>query len=758
MVWGREEKKSERLAGLDERAPGARARRSRVNGPSTPSAAAAVRAGTDDTYLRGRSLLLARAAWLVVAVLAVGLFVAGIPAELALLRVPCPNVVCATGQLPPAGLRALGDLGLGPGFFAAYSVAMDALFAAVCGAVAALIYWRKSEERMALFASLALLTFGTATFTFTMAALAARHPAWEMPVAFLHFLGAASFGLFLYLFPDGRFVPRWTRWVALAWLAWQLAEHFFPIWVSDPNAWQSATETVVWLGALGTAIYSQVHRYRRASSPAQRQQIKWVVFGISAALAGFLGIQLALGVSGSDVPTSPGELVEYLIGYAFIGYLVVLLIPVSIGIAVLRHHLFDIDLVINRTLVYGALTASVVGLYALVVGGLGTLLQARGSFAISLLAAGFVAVLFAPLHNRLRRGANHLMYGERDEPYEVLSRLGQRLEATLAPDAALKTIVETVAQALKLPHAAISFKQGDEVAVAARYGTPAGEPVTLPLAYQGELVGRLILTPRSPGEEFTSSDRRLLDDLARQAGVAVHAVRLTADLQHSRERLVTAREEERRRLRRDLHDGLGPQLAAQTLKVGSARSLYPRDPASAEALLIELETDMEAALTDVRRLVYDLRPPALDELGLAGAIREAAAQYESPESALGLRISVDAPDRVPHLPAAVEVAAYRIAQEALTNVVRHANAGSCLVRISLAGALELEITDDGIGMPADHPAGVGLASIRERATELGGTCEILPVPTGGTRVLARLPLPENGEPRPVPAPPIDQRE
>ncbi|HEX2729126.1 MAG TPA: sensor histidine kinase, partial [Rubrobacteraceae bacterium] len=310
--------------------------------------------------------------------------------------------------------------------------------------------------------------------------------------------------------------------------------------------------------------------------------------------------------------------------------------------------------------------------------------------------------------------------------------------------------------------AAISFKQGDEVAVAARYGTPAGEPVTLPLAYQGELVGRLILTPRSPGEEFTSSDRRLLDDLARQAGVAVHAVRLTADLQRSRERLVTAREEERRRLRRDLHDGLGPQLAAQTLKVGSARSLYPRDPAAAEALMIELETDMEAALTDVRRLVYDLRPPALDELGLAGAIREAAAQYEGPESARSLRISVDVPERVPHLPAAVEVAVYRITQEALTNVVRHADAGSCLVRISLAGALELEITDDGIGMPADHPAGVGLASMRERAIELGGTCEILPAPNGGTRVLARLPLPEDdrgtGEPRPGPAPPGDRRE
>jgi signal transduction histidine kinase len=505
----------------------------------------------------------------------------------------------------------------------------------------------------------------------------------------------------------------------------------------------------VWLGALGTAIYSQIHRYRRVSDPVQRQQIKWVVLGISAALAVFLGVDLGLGAF-APVIASPGALLAYLIGYAFFAYLAVLLIPVTIGIAMLRYHLFDVDVIINRTLVYGALTTCVVGIYVLVVGAFGTLLQARGNFFVSLLATGLVAVLFAPLRDRLQRGVNHLMYGERNEPYTVLSRLGQRLEATLAPDAALKTIVDTVAQALKLPYTAISLKRDGEFVTVAEYGTPIGESITLSLVYQMGSVGRLVLAPRSPGEEFTASDRRLLDDLARQAGVAVHAVRLTADLQRSREQLVAAREEERRRLRRDLHDGLGPQLAAQTLKVGSARSLYPWDPAAADTLLAELEADMEAALADVRRLVYNLRPPALDELGLAGAIREAAAQYgacrsaKSPEDTQGPHIAVDAPERLGHLPAAVEVAAYRIAQEALTNVVRHAGAASCLVRLSLDSALELEITDDGIGMPTDRPAGVGLTSIRERAVELGGTCEVLPIiSTGGTRVLARLPLPED---------------
>jgi signal transduction histidine kinase len=680
---------------------------------------------------------------MVMAALTITLFVAGIPAEFALLQVPCPTPICATGQLPPAGLRALQDLGLSPASYAAYTVAMDVLFAAVYAAVAGLIFWRKSDEWLGLFVSLALLTFGTATFGFTVGSLASGHSAWEIPVAALHFVGAASFGLFLYVFPDGRFVPRWVRWVALAWISWQLAEHLFPDWVTNPNVRLTLIESAVWFGALGTVVYSQAYRYRHTSTSVQRQQIKWVVLGISAAFAGFLVIDLALSAfAGAPAPGSPGELLAYLIGYTFLSYLVMLLVPMTIGIAMLRYHLFDVDLVINRTLVYGTLTASVVGIYIIVVGGLGTLLQTRGNFLVSLLAAGLVALLFAPLRSRMQRGVNHLMYGERDEPYRVLSRLGERLEATLAPDATLEAIVETVAQALKLPYAAISLNRAGRFVTVAEYGTPTGESIALPLAYQAGQVGQLILTPRSPGEDFTASDRRLLDDIARQAGVAVHAVRLTADLRRSRERLVAAREEERRRLRRDLHDGLGPQLAAQTLKVGSARSLYPRDPASADALLAGLEADMEASLADVRRLVYNLRPPTLDELGLAGALREAAA---SQANAPGLRISVDAPEeRLPQLPAAVEVAVYRIAQEAMTSVVRHAGASFCLVRLSLGDALELEITDDGTGIATDHPAGVGLASMRERAVELGGTCEFLPSPTGGTRVLARLPLPESG--------------
>jgi signal transduction histidine kinase len=223
------------------------------------------------------------------------------------------------------------------------------------------------------------------------------------------------------------------------------------------------------------------------------------------------------------------------------------------------------------------------------------------------------------------------------------------------------------------------------------------------------------------------------------------ALRLSADLQRSRERLVEAREEERRRLRRDLHDGLGPQLSSQALTIDAVRRLMRQDPDAAEELLLDLKADAQDAVTDIRRLVYGLRPPALDDLGLLGALRESAAQY-SPK---GLSVSVEAPERLPPLSAAVEVAAYRIAQEALTNVVRHAEASTCTVSLAIdeASVLRLEVRDDGRGIPDQQEnssvrTGVGLTSMRERVSELGGSLVVEPLPEGGTLVCASLPLPE----------------
>jgi signal transduction histidine kinase len=670
-------------------------------------------------------------AWFVVVALSTALFVVGLPAYYDRLQTTCVGSACVSQQLTPEGARSLQEIGVSAGFYAAYSVALAVLFTGACLVVAATIFWRAAGERMALLGALMLVLFGV-VFPETPRALAMAHPLWQWPVSVVGFLGFVSFILFVNLFPGGRFVPRWTIWTALVWIVAAGQGVFFPDSVDRP--WISLLNTLGFVGAAGAGLGALVYRYVRRTDPAGRQQTKWVVLGVTAGLGGMVVLALLGTVSPALGPSSPFGVLGVRSAQVFL----LLLIPLSIGLAILRYRLWDVDLVINRALVYGALTACVVGIYILVVGYLGAMFRVGGSLTISLLATGLVAVLFAPLRDRLQGGVNRLMYGERDEPYAVLSRLGQRLEGTLAPGAVLPAIVETVAGALRLPYAAISLRREGGFETATEYGTPSGEPLVLPLAYRNEPVGKLVLAPRSPGERFTTQDRRLLDDLARQIGVAAYAVLLNADLQRSRERLVTAREEERRRLRRDFHDGIGPQLAALTLELETARNKLSHDP-TAGALLEGLAGRTAEITADVRRSVQGLRPPALDELGLVGALREVAAQYGQN----GLSLRVEAHEDLPPLPAAAEVAAYRIAREAITNVVRHSGAGECAVRIALEdGALSLIITDDGRGIGAGRKTGVGLHSMRERAEELGGTCAVEPVPTGGTRVSVRLPVGE----------------
>jgi signal transduction histidine kinase len=267
--------------------------------------------------------------------------------------------------------------------------------------------------------------------------------------------------------------------------------------------------------------------------------------------------------------------------------------------------------------------------------------------------------------------------------------------------------------------------------------------------YQSKQVGTLIIAPRGRDDALTPADLRLLDDLTQQIGNAVHTLRLTSelqaltqDLQRSREHLVTTREEERRRLRRDLHDGLGPMLSAIMLKVGLVRTLYLRDQETTDTLLNQLETEIESVISDIRRVVYNLRPPALDELGLVGAIREYVARLGNEEQAnnAALKVTVEASESLPPLPAAVEVAAYRIVQEAVTNVIRHAHARTCQVCFLVEDALQIEVNDDGKGIEEADRTGIGLTSMRERAEELEGTFMISKASPYGTKITARLPL------------------
>jgi signal transduction histidine kinase len=694
-----------------------------------PTATSAV-----DTRLRGIWLALARLAWAAMAGLALLLFVLGIPARYDHVRNLSGDDAIPTGWTPAAIRAALAQLGLSTDFRAIYFVALAVLVAVGASVVAVALLWRKSDDGLALFVSLFLLTLGVWP-TGVLPALVVSHPEWWLPYQVMQAFVLIGFLYFCLLFPDGRFVPRWSRGVAFVWSLLVIGS-VAPL----------ATNLTPWLSPLllavgwSAAALAQVYRYRRVSGPVERQQTKWVVFGIAGVVLTLLVFVAFLPtlVPALYQPTALGVLFEMVaFGVGLFGAF--LFLPLSVGIALLRYRLWDIDLVLSRTVVYGALTVGVLALSALLVGGLSALFQASGNGLITLLATGLVAALLFPLRTRMQRGVNRLIYGQRDEPLKVLARLGRRLEATLAADAVFPQLVETVTQALKLPYTAILLKEASEFSVVASSGQPPRDPVTLPIRYQGELLGQLRLAPRTPGEAFTTADLRLLDELARQAGVAAHAVELHAELQRARERLVLAREEERRRLRRDLHDGLGPQLASQTLTLSAAAKLLRADPAAAEELLAEALTHAQTAVTDIRRLVYGLRPPALDDLGLVGALADQAAQY----SASGLRVTITAPDEFPPLPAAVEVACYRIAQEALTNVARHAQARSATLTLAVdapGATLILEVVDNGCGLPTQVHAGVGLTSMRERAAELGGTCVVETASGGGVRIYARLPL------------------
>jgi signal transduction histidine kinase len=606
-------------------------------------------------------------------------------------------------------------------------------------AVALIVRYRAAPDRMSLICAYVLVFFGCGVVSpVPWVVFDGPHTLWGSSLLtavgrLSTPLGLYAFGVFFAVFPSGRFVPGWLRWAVVA----ASAGLVFGVLIAGSGhvATASSIFQLTGFAILIVDACAQVYRYRRVSSPAERQQTKWVLLG----LTGSVGIVVASQLAWTAVPTrvAQSQVAQTLDG-AVTWQLAFTVIAVGIAVAILRYRLWDVDLVINRVLLYASLTACVAGTYVLVVGYLGRALRTDTAPWMSLLATGVVAVAIQPLRGRLQRVINRLTYGQRDEPYTVVTQLGRRFAASSLGDQPLAAVVETVAGALKLPYVAIAIRSGGgEPIIAAFRGTATPHPLTLPLTYQSDPIGDLLVAPRRVGESLTPRDVRLLHDLARQIGPAVHAVSLTGDLQRSRERLVSAREEERRRLRRDLHDGLGPTLAGLALKAGSIADQIPANPHAAQQTATDLYGEIRSTIGEVRRLVYGLRPPSLDELGLVGAVREAARQHSRPGP---LDISVITDGDLSALPAAVEVAAYRIMLESLTNVGKHAGARTCMARMSRGAYLALEISDDGVGMAHGRPSGVGLLAIRERAAELGGSVAIESCAPTGTRVAVRIPL------------------
>jgi two-component system NarL family sensor kinase len=534
----------------------------------------------------------------------------------------------------------------------------------------------------------------------------------------------------LLLFPNGRLLFRRWRPVLLldvAVLAAVSVSLLFGATLLDfpdqanPTALPGApgsiatglTACVALIAPLSTASAWSVH-IRRRNTLAQREALALRLVEPAAwliAASWWLALAITL-MTGASVNALPAQ------AFALI------VLAATAWAAIRRYRLFDTRMAISRVLIYGSMSACVIAVYLAVAASVEAVASDVVGVPIAVLAAVLVAL---PLRDVLARGANRLVYGYRDDPYGALVRLGQRLEDAAVPEDVLPAVARTVRDALRIPYVNIEIR-GSTTTV----GDPKGAPdETFPLIFAGETIGVLTAEQREAEIAFTPAERTLLKGVSQQVAAAGHAVSLRQDLLRSRERLVAATEEERRLLRRDLHDGLGPGLAGIVLGLQRARRHVDVDPAKAREQLDELTVQTQQAIAEVRRLVYDLRPPALDELGLVGALTEQA-------RALG-PITVLGPDRPLQLPAAVEVAAYRIALEAMTNTARHAAATAATVRVSVDGALYLEISDNGIGLPVAYQAGVGIRSMRERAAELGGHVSIEPGTTG-TLIRATIPL------------------
>ncbi|MEV4290943.1 sensor histidine kinase [Nonomuraea bangladeshensis] len=479
------------------------------------------------------------------------------------------------------------------------------------------------------------------------------------------------------------------------------------------NASLQAGLTLVMNACVVLGLLSLVGRMRRAA-PAGRRQIAWP-------LSAFV-VYTAFLLLGQD--------------YWALVTIWTAAIPVAIAFAVLRHRLYGIDTVISRTVVATGLVVTVGAVYFGVSALAGLLLSDYDQLAglAATLAAG---ALFQPLRARLRRMTDAMLYGRNGRPEELARRLTIEVGAR-EPANALAAVTSVVRDGLGVTGVVVEVGGAGadgpgRPEMRVELGVAGAEPRVVPLVWHGEPVGRMLIGPPGPRRFSAAYTERLIGTAVPYVADVAHAVLMAADLQRSRERILTAREEERRRLRRDLHDGLGMALTNMAMSLSIARTNLRQAPSAADALLLDLRSGMDAVSQEVRELVYGLRPPTLDDLGLAGAVRALAAEPGPP-------VEVVAEGETDALPAAVEVAAYRIAQEALTNARKHAAAGHVTVTLARSErALVVRVRDDGRGLPAARRSGVGFASMRERAAELGGTC-LITSPGTGTQVEAVLPL------------------
>ena len=529
-----------------------------------------------DTTLRGRWLFAARAAWVAVALLSVGLFIAGLPSSYDESLTVCTGVDCGMERLLPDDAEALRDLGLSERFYAGFFTGFVSLFALSFILVAGLIFWRRSDDWMAMLVSVALVSFGTG-WTDVANPLLRANPEWRFAGTFVLTLGFTTLFLLFYLFPHGRFVPRWTRFAAFLWVAVMVA-----MFVDSVLAQELFGEGPVAEGALGSLIlvfvavvaligvYAQVYRYTRHSTPVQRQQSKWVMVGLTTGV-----LLTAVGITLQEtVLSDPGlpRLMGNLVGIPLLQGIPAMVLPGAIGVAILRYRLWDMDVLVNRTLVYGSLTVVLAAIY---VAGIILLQLAFSSvtdqggpvaYVISTLA---IAALFLPLRGRIQAVIDRRLYRRKYDASRTLEALSARMRDEVDLDRLSDDVLAAVRETVQPAHASLRLveaadAEGSDWLRALPHSNPdlveiddldsgapsvqalkaAGARFTVPLVSQGELVGLIGLGPRLSGQDYSADDRKLLSDLATQAAPAVRVAQLVRQQQ--------AEAEERERTEQEL--------------------------------------------------------------------------------------------------------------------------------------------------------------------------------------------------------------
>jgi signal transduction histidine kinase len=564
----------------------------------------------------------------------------------------------------------------------------------------------------------------------------------------------ALFTLLPLLFPDGRLPSR--RWRPLAWLALGLIAFLAvadaiapgsfdsppvanPAGVGLSGAFAGLFIGLAWaaVAACVLCVCSLFFRYHRADGDV-RQQVKWFGLGAAFTLAA-LAAWAAQGLGAQQW------------SLYVLGTIGILGVPVGAAIAILRFRLFDIDVVISKTIVYGSLAAFIAIVYVGLVAGVGQLAGSVGTPALSAIAAAIVALAFQPVRRRMQRFANRLVYGQRATPYEVLSDFSGQVAHAYSVEDVLPKMAQIVAAGTGAAKAEVWLRVGAELRSVARWpqdGAASPSPVPMPsgeipefgegeaafpVVHQGDLLGAIAVQAPA-ADPITADKEKLISNLAAQAGLVLRNVRLLEDIRASRQRIVTAQDAAARRLERNIHDGAQQQLVALAIKTGLADSLVGQDDAEAHQMLSQIQAEIKEALSDLRDLARGIYPPLLADLGLVAAL-----QAQARKSALPAVVEGDGLGRYPQ---EAETAVYFCALEALQNVAKYAQASRAIVRLSAPkGALAFCVEDDGVGFdPNAKGHGSGIQGMSDRLAALGGELRVTSTPGAGTMVKGSVPV------------------